>query len=1123
MLRITLIALVILLSTITYSQEWLQLYLSGEESFQKIEASYNKYFETHPKEKGTAYKHFERWAWYNRMDLNLDGSLPSTNQKLESYELNRQMVESSQHTNRNSSPWVNLGPDSWVNQTGWNPGIGRVNEVAVDPRDPNVVYAGTPQGGLWKTVDGGATWIPLTDFLPSLGVSGIAIDYTNSNIIYIATGDAYSSASYATGVYKSIDGGLSWDNTGLVWEYTDLNKMRKMCMHPEDPNTLMVATSNGIYKTTDAGDNWYRVVSGNFFDVKYKDGDPSTVYAINIVRFFLSTDGGERFTSISNGYDGTGVNRVAMATTPANPDKVYLLAGSSDDNGFYGFYASSDGGLSFETKSLRTANNNILGYALNGTSTGGQSWYDLALAASPTDENLVFTGGVHIWYTDDGGITFKNLTDWYYPSSQNYVHADIHYLGFWGDRLYSGNDGGVFYSDNNGYEWTDISEGLSINQIYRMSTSPIDPYLIGTGSQDNGCNFMINGSWRHLNGGDGMEVGIDPQNSNILYVSSQYGNVRRSTNGGNSFTGIKPSSEEGAWVTPFKISYSSPNIIYAGYDNLWKTTNRGTSWTNLTNTGGGGTKITQIAVFKNDSDIVYFSRGGSLFRTTDGGQTIQICNLTGTSSGTITYVNISPKNPLQVYITFGGYSEGRKVFMSLDGGQSWNNITRNLPPIPVRCITPDEGDKGGLYIGTQFGVFYTDSTYFDWVPYNTGLPPSQVNEIELQYNLNKIRAATYGRGVWEADLFEPIAIMPVSAFSVTSTTACEGESLQFTNNSQFSQGQIEWVFEGGTPATSNELNPVVTYESSGYYSVTLISNNNFGSDTLTKFNLVKILGSIGATLPIEEIFVDDGPIGIGEYFTDANSASWKLSDESAYTAKRALLLENYYEEDFDLVKEVTTTIFNMKSIQKPVLSMRVALAGRGTNPNFQTRFEVLASKDCGETWISLGIVPRTLLRNGIITNEYYIPQSNSEWAEVIFDQFLPDEQSGLDFYDEKVQLKIAVRLNETANNLWIDDIRIFDGVNTSTNDPQLAKLTEMEVYPNPTSTVCNIKIHGGTYTNSAIKMIDVTGRLVHEVALAANPNQEISIQIPVEKLARGIYFICLENDKEQIRKKLVVH
>ena len=272
--------------------------------------------------------------------------------------------------------------------------------------------------------------------------------------------------------------------------------------------------------------------------------------------------------------------------TPANPEYVYLLAGRNSDSGFYGLYHSANSGLNF---SQRSNSPNILGYAPDGSSSGGQSWYDLALAASPTNPDEIFSGGVNIWRSTDGGFNWNINTYWIYTDpAYPYVHADIHTLDFHGDRLFAGADGGIFYTDDRGATWTDISAGMATMQFYRFGGYPGDAGLLIGGAQDNGTNRYNSGQWYHVLGADGMEAAIDYSDPNIMYCCIQNGGLRRSFDGGNSWGDITGGiSGNGAWVTPYVIDPHHPQILYAGYSNLWKSTNRGSSWSQISNVFSG--------------------------------------------------------------------------------------------------------------------------------------------------------------------------------------------------------------------------------------------------------------------------------------------------------------------------------------------------------------------------------------------------------------------------------------------------------------------------------------------------------------------------------------------------------
>ena len=375
-----------------HAQQWMQLMQDDNANFYDVQAAFNAQAPLRDDGPGESSEIFKRWEWLMEPRVYPTGELPDPAVFAKAVKDMRAM-EHRQGAKSNAN-WTPIGPYDWLNGiNGYNPGNGRVNCVFVDPIDATRIYVGTPGGGLWRSTDNGQTWSALFTDQPTLGVSGIAIDPTNTNIIYCATGDGDGVSTYSMGVIKSTDGGANWSPTGLSWTTTQARNMRALRMNPTDHNTLLCATSNGLWKTIDAGLNWTQVAQGSFHDVEYKPGDVNTVYACGD-QFFRSTNGGDSFTQIISALPTSDlVNRMRIAVSAADPNKVYVLCGNSSDSGFLGLYRSNDSGLNF---SLRSSSPNLFGYDDGGTDSGGQSGYDMAFTADPTNANNVFVGGVNV-------------------------------------------------------------------------------------------------------------------------------------------------------------------------------------------------------------------------------------------------------------------------------------------------------------------------------------------------------------------------------------------------------------------------------------------------------------------------------------------------------------------------------------------------------------------------------------------------------------------------------------------------------------------------------------------------------------------------------------------------------
>ncbi len=810
------------------SQAWAEGMMDPDANFHQVRDAFYAHWQDRPYERSKGFNVFKRWEWWMETRVSPSGQRPEPTVFRNALKEVRRM-ELLQGAKSNAD-WQPLGPTSWTNQgSGYNPGNGRVNCSAVDPVNPAIMYAGTPAGGLWKTTDNAQTWAPLFTDLPTLGVSGIAIDPSDPQTIYCATGDGDGTDTYSIGVIKSSDGGASWNTTGLDWQTTAARTTRALRIRPDDPSTLFCATNNGLWRTTDAGNNWEQVAAGSFHDVEFKPDDPGIVYTCGD-RFFRSLNGGDSFDPIEAGLPAADlVNRMRIAVSPDDPFKVYVLAGKENDASFLGLYRSTDGGSSFVE---RSGSPNLFGYENDGSDDAGQSWYDMALAADPDNADVIYVGGINVWKSTNGGAAWNIRSQWYYTGFDPYTHADIHSLDIFGNKLLCGSDGGLFLSTNDADDWTDLSAGLQITQFYRLGCSPTDADLHIAGAQDNGMNLRNGNDWAHVLGADGMEGAIDPADPMIMYGSQQNGGLQRSDDGGQSFNSISWSIEEdGAWVTPFALDPSDPEILVAGYQNIWKSFDRGDNWEPISSFGADLT-IRALAIAPSNNDVIYCANPASFFRTTNNGS--QWTDLSaGLPDNMVTAIAVDQGDAQHVWVSVGGFSEGVKVFESTDAGDSWTNISGNLPHVPVNSIIRQNGADDGLYVGTDLGVFYTDNSLSNWQPFSTGMPKVQVMELEIFYPTGKLRAATFGRGLWETDLYVPDNTPPTASFTYSDPSICEGDAITFTDASLNAAPGWSWSFPGGSPATSTSASPQVIYPIAGIYSATLTVSNPSGQDDHT--------------------------------------------------------------------------------------------------------------------------------------------------------------------------------------------------------------------------------------------------------------------------------------------------
>lgn len=764
---ILLFALILCTGVLSGQNSVSDMYLNaGTDDFGIIRQNMSQYFATHDQGQGSGYKQWKRWEYMMERRLTPDGKV--TNWALRNWDAYNEYVaqhpdaDGSQSADSPNGHWISLGPSGYTLGAGWNGGVGRINCMAFHPSNPNIFWVGTPAGGLWKATLGGyfGAWTPLTDGMPVIGVSGIAVDFVDPNIIYILTGDGDGGHTTSIGVLKTTDGGTTWNPTGFTWTIYDNLRGYKLLMHPTDRNTLFVVSNAGIHRTTNGGTTWTQVQSGMFQDIEFKPGDPTIMYASGGTAFYRSTNSGASWTRVWTGVPTTAW-RMAIGVTSQNPGYVYLFTGPPTSvNNFVGVFLSTNSGAGFSTKSTTP---NLLGYDINGNDEDHQTTYDLAMAASATTAGTIIVGGINTWKSTDYGVTWTLSSMWNYSAGAGkYTHADIHGLEVnpLNNYLYCLSDGGIFISTNFGGNWTDLTTGIVNTQWYRIAGSPNNISLIIGGTQDNGSDKWTGGSTMlHIRGADGMDCMVDYSNNNNIYTTRQNGGLEKSTDGGTSFSWNKPSGSVGSWVTPFIMDPVNPQIIYGGYINsVYKSTNGGASFTAKGAAGCGamamGTSNTSRIYAALDTGSAVIVR--RLWRSDDAAGSWTSIR-TGLPSMPVTFIAVDPDNSLNVFVTFGGYSAGQKVYHSTNGGASWTNISGTLPNVAVNCIAFQDNNgspANALYVGTDIGVFYRDNNHSDWIPFRNGLPTVPVFDLEINYGSGEITAGTFGRGLWRSLLYD---------------------------------------------------------------------------------------------------------------------------------------------------------------------------------------------------------------------------------------------------------------------------------------------------------------------------------------------------------------------------------
>lgn len=876
---------------------WIDMMSDPTVNFFRTVKAFETYWQDRKVPKGAGYKPFKRWEFGMRLIIDGEGNIPapgSIEEQVAEYIENNYpgagglgfpgMPDLGPPECLTNGQWVEIGPYSLAsNRTSQPNGLGRLNAIAVHPTDSNIIYVGSPAGGLWSSNDGGKTWSSNTDTLPTLGVSSIVIDPQHPDTVYIGTGDRDASDSYGRGVLRSLDGGQTWQmsNTGMGNVVVG-----RMIIDPKNPGVLIAATSSGLYRTTNYGNNWTRVRSGNFKEVVMHPTNSQLVYAATYggAAYYRSTNNGAGWTQITSGLP-TGQRRMVIGVSNADTNFVYVLV--TESRKYKGIYLSSDKGATFK---MMSNSPNIMDYSANGSGSSGQAWYDLDVAVDPANAAVVYVAGVNIFKSTDSGQTWKINAHWVGSGGAPAIHADNHVLEFDGfNRLFTGNDGGIYKTTNGGKTYSDLSKGLGVAQIYRLSQSATRSDMVINGYQDNGTGMLDRGSWHTVMGGDGMDCEIDPSNETWAFSDLYYGDVRRYKDGyyngriaANGVNGIK---ESGGWVTPFILQEGKPSTMFIGYKNVWRSDNiqatnaSSVTWTKISS-GLAGVNNKNISHLENsiaDPDRLYMVRSDKkLFRTDNASAaTPSWTDLTSglPTSGTPRWLESHPKFKDRVYIAHSN----NRVYQSNDAGKTWKDISAGLPTIPILSLAIDSSSEiGGMYAGTYMGVFYRDTILNKWVWFNQGMPVnSRVTDLDIYYSpegrgKSHIVSSTYGRGNWRSPLYDETQKPPIAEFNLSAESGCLSQQFDFEDKSLNTPTRWHWKirpatmdFIDGTDSFSQ--NPSVVFKSKGLYSVELVAENCNGADSILKKDLIEVFDDIKATKCASVTVNKDRNYGMGVF------------------------------------------------------------------------------------------------------------------------------------------------------------------------------------------------------------------------------------------------------------------
>jgi photosystem II stability/assembly factor-like uncharacterized protein len=695
---------------------------------------------------------------------------------------------------------------------------GRVADIAIDPTDKRTWYVGAAAGGVWKSTNGGISFAPIFDGQGSFSIGTVTIDPANTNVIWVGSGEnnAQRVVAYGDGIYKSIDGGRSWTNMGLK----SSEHIARVVIDPRNSDVVYVAAQGplwrgggdrGLYKTTDGGKTWNKILGGNDWtgvnDVQLDPQNPDILVATTWQRLrrvyafvaggpgsavWRSTDAGKTWTKSQSGFPDGDLGRIGLARSPANPNVIYAIAEAAERKG--GFFRSRDGGASWDK--------------MSDYQSGGNYYNEIF--ADPKNVDRVYAVEPILQVTDDGGKTFHRV-------GEHNKHVDNHSV--WidpdnTDHLVIGCDGGVYETFDRGKTYRFVSN-LPITQYYRVATDESKPfYRVFGGAQDNfsvggpsrtrNTTGISNADWFITSGGDGFGSVVDPVDPNTVYAESQFGSLARFNLKTGDVMGIQPSEEPGTpgprwgWDSPLFISPFNHNRIYFASNRLFVSDDRGDSWKVVSPDLSRlidrnrlkvmGRVMGVDAVAKNASTTLFGViltiaesplKEGLLFAGTDDGK-VSISENGGVSWRGIDHVpgvpdtapvfKILPSqhNASVVYAAFNNHQAGDfkpYVMKSTDLGKTWTSITGDLPNGSVYSLAEDYVDPNLLFAGTEWGLFVTRDGGRKWLKLNGGMPTIQVRDLAIQKRENDLVAATFGRGFYILDDYTPLRTMTDAALA----------------------------------------------------------------------------------------------------------------------------------------------------------------------------------------------------------------------------------------------------------------------------------------------------------------------------------------------------------------------
>jgi photosystem II stability/assembly factor-like uncharacterized protein len=1067
--------------------EWAQLMYGPNPNMQEVANAYQDYYRTHAFEKNYHTQFYKRWIRQNQYFIDDQGFIktPTQEQLLEenALYLKKQIVQNK------SSNWSIVGPITTY-QEGLTQGSGQTNVYSFDQCESqqSICYCGTEPGEVYKSTNGGQNWLLSSkniDF--GSGVSAIEVHPNNPNFV-LAGGNK--------GIFLSTDGGLNWTNT---LPSTGLN-VNEIYILPSNPNIVLAATAKGLYRSSDGAQTWTQLFTQKTYDLKLKPGSSQTLYLLknnsSLIRceFFVSTDAGLTWTLQDNGwYTSTDPARIdgggRLAVSAADPERVYAyLIGDSkpNDYGYIGLYRSNNGGQNWSLPNgpiggpYTSTHPNLA----MGTPTWNyhQGFYNCAIVANPTNADELLIGGLNLYRSTDGAGTFSSVSG--YVGGPLSLHVDNQDFRVIGNHTWITTDGGIYHSTNFVTTQPDFyMSGVHGSDYWGFDNGWNEDVLVGGLYHNGNLAYHENygsGNFLELGGGEAPTGYVNPGDNKRTYFSDVDGKRLPATLDGaiqNASFGINPN--ESYWAAESTELVFHPNcysIAYTGFENkLYKTSDMGANFEVVQTFGSNpNEKINYIEIASTDPSIMYLNQKaasgntGKLWKTTDGGTTwTQLTTPSGNSSRMLLALN--PSDAQELWLAYPSGANGFKVFRTNNGGNTWENLTSSLlNNESVQALVHIAGTDGGIYVATDKAVYYRNNQV-NFSLENNGLPLfTNGNIFKPFYRDQKIRLATYGKGIYESNLVENPSevIARITVDKLKQTIICAIDSFYFDDYSFLSHQNAswQWTFPTGSPSSSSLRNPAVYFQTPGQHLAILqITDANGHTDTDSLYvTQEQFAFETGIQEDFQQAFLPNGWT-LKDW---SGNGTWTLSTQTGGFGNSS-----------------QSTLFNNYNIDS---QGSYARWGSGYSDSLQ----VIASTDCFETEQILYFKGGENLATSPDFQSFFIP-SNSQWRKDSVD---------LSAYANVGQLQIAFRnIGDWGNCLYLDNINI----GSMANQPELEPM-KRSVFPNPVCPGSTLQVKGSSFDTA--KLFDSNGKEIYRFDAKQN------LFIPPH-IRAGSYLLQLRNEK----------